>query len=357
VVVNVYGSDLDQLDRESAQIAQILMKVPGASGVQIAAPQGVPQAAIELRPSDLQRWGLNPVTVLNAVHTAFGGEIVGQFYQNNQVVDVNVILDAQDRHSPEHIAALPLRTDSGLYITLGQIANVYTTSGRFTILHDGARRVQTVTTDVAGRSVSDFVADAQSQIAREIKLPPGSYIDFSGTAKEEAQSRRDLIAHSSLAGLGIVLLLSIVLMNWRNLLLVLLNLPFAMVGGILIVLATGRTLALGALVGFVTLFGITLRNSIMMISHYEHLVEAEGQEWNGDTAIQGAVERLAPILMTAAVTGLGLLPLALGSGNSGREIEGPMAIVILGGLITSTVLNLLVLPTLALRYGKFEQVV
>jgi Cu/Ag efflux pump CusA len=205
--------------------------------------------------------------------------------------------------------------------------------------------------------VSDFVADAQSQIAREIKLPPGSYIDFSGTAKEEAQSRRDLIAHSSLAGLGIVLLLSIVLMNWRNLLLVLLNLPFAMVGGILIVLATGRTLALGALVGFVTLFGITLRNSIMMISHYEHLVDVEGQEWNGDTAIRGAVERLAPILMTAAVTGLGLLPLALGSGNSGSEIEGPMAIVIIGGLITSTVLNLLVLPTLALRYGKFEEAV
>jgi Cu/Ag efflux pump CusA len=217
--------------------------------------------------------------------------------------------------------------------------------------------VQTVTADVAGRSVSDFVADAQREIAHEIKLPPGSYIDFSGTAKEEAQSRRDLIAHSSLAGLGIVLLLSIVLMNWRNLLLVLLNLPFAMVGGILIALATDRTLALGALVGFVTLFGITLRNSIMMISHYEHLVEAEGQQWNGDTAIRGAEERLAPILMTAAVTGLGLLPLALGSGNSGREIEGPMAIVILGGLITSTALNLLVLPALALRYGKFEQAV
>jgi Cu/Ag efflux pump CusA len=138
---------------------------------------------------------------------------------------------------------------------------------------------------------------------------------------------------------------------------VLLNLPFAMVGGVLIVLATDRTLALGALVGFVTLLGITLRNSIMMISHYEHLVEAEGQQWNGDTAIRGAVERLAPILMTAAVTGLGLLPLALGSGNSGREIEGPMAIVILGGLITSTALNLLVLPALALRYGKFEQAV
>jgi Cu/Ag efflux pump CusA len=123
----------------------------------------------------------------------------------------------------------------------------------------------------------------------------------------------------------------------------------------LIVLVTGSTLSLGGLIGFVTLFGITLRNSIMMISHYEHLVSEEGMTWGPETALRGAIERLTPILMTATVTGLGLLPLALGSGNSGREIEGPMAIVILGGLITSTALNLLVLPTLALRYGRFEK--
>jgi Cu/Ag efflux pump CusA len=119
-------------------------------------------------------------------------------------------------------------------------------------------------------------------------------------------------------------------------------------------LLTGGNLSLGSLVGFVTLFGITLRNSIMLISHYEHLVGVEGQSWGLATALRGASERLAPILMTALVTGLGLLPLAIGSGDPGREIEGPMAIVILGGLVTSTLLNLLVLPTLALRYGKFD---
>jgi Cu/Ag efflux pump CusA len=163
-----------------------------------------------------------------------------------------------------------------------------------------------------------------------------------------------LLAHSALAGLGILLLLSIVMMNFRNLLLVLANLPFALVGGVLAVFAMGGNLSLGPLVGFITLFGITLRNSIMMISHYEHLVSEEGMGWDLDTAIRGASERLAPILMTATVTGLGLLPLAIGSGDPGREIEGPMAIVILGGLITSTALNLLVLPTLALRFGRFE---
>ena len=143
--------------------------------------------------------------------------------------------------------------------------------------------------------------------------------------------------------------------SYRNLLLVLVNLPFALVGGLIAGWITGGNLSLGSLVGFVTLFGITLRNSIMMISHYEHLVETEGMTWGLDAALRGASERIAPILMTALVTGLGLLPLALGSGDPGREIEGPMAIVILGGLITSTALNLLVLPTLALRYGRFEK--
>jgi Cu/Ag efflux pump CusA len=144
--------------------------------------------------------------------------------------------------------------------------------------------------------------------------------------------------------------------------LILANMPFALVGGVLAVWLTGRLggsgesgLTIGSLVGFVTLFGISTRNSIMMISHFEHLVNEEGLTWSRETAIRGATERLMPVLMTATVTALGLLPLALGSGEVGREIEGPMAIVILGGLVTSTVLNLLVLPTLALRYGRFAR--
>jgi Cu/Ag efflux pump CusA len=156
------------------------------------------------------------------------------------------------------------------------------------------------------------------------------------------------------------MLLSIVFHNWRNLLLVLVNIPFALVGGVLALWLSNlldpaeSSLTIGSLVGFVTLFGITTRNSIMMISHYEHLVTQEGMTWGAETALRGASERLMPILMTATVTALGLLPLAIGSGEAGREIEGPMAFVILGGLITSTALNLLVLPTLALRYGRFE---
>jgi Cu/Ag efflux pump CusA len=158
------------------------------------------------------------------------------------------------------------------------------------------------------------------------------------------------------AAAGIILFLFILLRHWRNVALVLLNLPFALIGGVLSIVVARWCgldigLSMGALVGFVTLFGITTRNSIMLVSHYQHLVTVEDAAWNHETMLRGASERLVPILMTALVTAFGLLPLALGSGEAGREIEGPMAVVILGGLATSTLLNLIVLPAAANRFG------
>jgi Cu/Ag efflux pump CusA len=353
VVVNVFGNTLDELDREAAQIARILASVPGGSEVQVQSPPGTPEILIRLRKENLARWGFDPVTVLDIVRTAYGTEVVGQTYEGNRVFDVSVLLASSSRPQVSEIGALPLRGPDGNFVTLSQLADIQASSGRYVVLHEGARRVQTITCNVRGRAVDAFVQEARKRISG-IKLPAGTYVEFSGTATAQAQSRRDLLLNSLLTGLGIILLLSVVMGNGRNLLLVLANLPFALVGGVLAAGLTGGNLSLGSLVGFVTLFGITLRNSIMLISHYEHLVEAEGMTWELVTALRGASERLAPILMTALVTGLGLLPLAIGSGDPGREIEGPMAIVILGGLVTSTLLNLLVLPTLALRYGRFK---
>ena len=355
VVVNIYGPDLDELDRQASRVAGALARIPGAREVQIQSPPGMPQVMVRLRPADVARWDFDSLQVLDVVRTAFGGEQVGQIYEGNQVFPVSVILDPEQRQSVADISSLPIRSPQGNYVPLRQLADVYESSGRYMIAHIGARRVQSVTCNVAGGDIAGFVNRARRRMAG-LALPPSVYVEFSGTAEEQARSQRDLLVHSALAGLGIILLLSIVMQNYRNLLLVLANLPFALVGGIFIALATGGNLSLGSLVGFVTLFGITLRNSIMLISHYEHLVREEGMEWNWATALRGASERLSPIIMTALVTGLGLLPLALGSGAPGREIEGPMAIIILGGLATSTALNLLVLPTLALRYGRFEPV-
>jgi Cu/Ag efflux pump CusA len=270
-------------------------------------------------------------------------------------------MDEAVRKTPETIGNLLLRSVQGLRLPLRELADIYPTSGRHSILHDGARRRQTVTCNVDGRDVSSFVADARKAVASKVTFPGGVYAAFTGAAQAHEQARRQLLLHSGIAAVGILMLLSIVFGNWRNLLLVLANVPFALVGGVLAVYITGLFgespgLSIGALVGFVTLFGITTRNSIMMISHFEHLIEHEGMTWGLDTAIRGASERLIPILMTALVTALGLLPLAIGSGEAGRELEGPMAVVILGGLITSTILNLLVLPTLALRFGRFTVV-
>ncbi len=354
VVIDIFGNDLDVLDQKGQQIADLLRKIPGVTGVMMQSAPGTPQILIRLNKESLTRWGFDPVTVLDAVRTAYQGVIVGQIYEGDRVFDVSTILNPEDR-KVSAIGRLPLRSSVGTYVNLQDLATISETSGRYAVLHNGARRVQTVTCNVEGRSVPSFVVEAKNQIRSAISFPPGTYVEFSGTAEAQAQARRDLLVHSLLAGLGIVLFLSLAIRASRNVVLILLNLPFALVGGVLAASMSGGVLSLGSMVGFVTVFGITLRNSIMMISHYEHLVSVEGMPWGLEAALRGASERLAPILMTALVTAFGLLPLAIGSRAAGREIEGPMAIVILGGLITSTALNLLVLPTLALRYGRFEK--
>lgn len=353
VAVNIYGDDLDTLDRTAGEVAAILARVPNATDVQLQSPPGAPQLVIRLRPAALSRWGLDAVSVLDTIRTAYQGDQVGQIFEGNRIFNVTVILDPKLRSNIAEVGALPVRSASGTSVPLKELSDIYEDAGRYVVLHNGARRVQTVTCNVANGNVSIFVADAKRQIA-QISLPAGSYVEFGGAAQAQAQSTRDLLLNSLFAAVAIVLLLSMVLPDTRSLLLILANLPFALVGGVLAVFATGGGLSIGSLVGFVALFGISLRNSIMMLSHYDTLVNVEGMTWGPDAALRGAQERLAPILMTALVTALGLLPLAIGSGAPGREIEGPMALVILGGLLTSTALNLLVLPTLALRYARFK---
>jgi CzcA family heavy metal efflux pump len=355
VAVSIFGDNLDVLDRQAQAVARVLAEVPGATDVQIASPPGMPQLTIRLRKQELERWGFDAVDVLELVRAAYQGDIVGQTYQGSQVFDVIGILDRESRSGIAAVGGLPLRSPGGAFVPLKQVADIYQAPGRYQVLHEGAQRVQTVIANVAGNDVASFVDAAKAALAARLAPAPGTRLQFSGTVEAQAQARRDLAVNALIAGVGIVLLLSVVTRNWRNLVLILANVPFALVGGVLAVFATGAMLSLGGMVGFVTLFGVSLRNSILMIAHYEHLVEEEGATWGLATAIRGAADRLTPILMTSIVTGLGVLPLALGMNDPGREVEGPMAVVILGGLISSMALNLIVLPTLALRYGRFER--
>ncbi|MGH9810439.1 MAG: efflux RND transporter permease subunit, partial [Terriglobia bacterium] len=281
------------------------------------------------------------------------GAPAAQIFDGNRVFEVSVLLDPAQRQDIGDVASLPLRNPQGETVLLGQLADIQQSEGRAEIRHTGGQRLQIVTADVVGRPVSQVVDDARAQISRDVALPNGTYVAFTGEAQARAQSQRDLLVNALIAGIAIVLLLFVALRSSRALVLVLANLPFALVGGVLTVLLTGGDLTLGSMIGFVTLFGITLRNSIMLISHYEHLVNFEGMTWGPEAARRGAAERVTPILMTALVTAVGLLPLALYRNAPGNEIEGPLAIVILGGLVTSTALNLIVLPILALRFGQF----
>ncbi|WP_297295136.1 efflux RND transporter permease subunit [uncultured Methylovirgula sp.] len=353
VAVNVYGSDLGVINDTAERVVAVLRGVPGASSVEIESPLGLPQVSIKLRSADLHSFGLDPASVLDVVRTAYQGDIVGQTYQADRVFDVVVRLAERRVGDVVGIGDLPLRAPDGTYVRLAQVADIAPTSGLYLIEHQGGRRLQSITLDVQGRDPASFVKDAKAALAAKIKLPPDTYLVFTGAAQGQAEAQQDLTLKSICAGVGIVLLLSIVTRNWRNLLVTLANLPFALVGGVVAVFFSGAVLSLGSLVGFVTLFGITLRNSMMMISHYEHLVSVDAQTWNKETAVRGAGDRLAAVLMTSLVTGLGLLPLAIGMNTPGREIEGPMALVILGGLFTSTALNLFILPPLSLRFGRF----
>lgn len=355
MVINVHGQDLDTLDHDARQIAGVLSRIKGASEVQIQSPPGTPELSIRLRPERLALFGMQSLDVLENIQAAYEGVQASQIYENNQIISVNVMFNQVVRDDLREIGGLPLKNPDGKIVYLRDVADISQENGRSKILHAGAKRIQTITCNIEDRDLNSFTKEMKQRIHTDITLSTGNFVTYTGEAEANAQSREDLIVHSMLAGVGIFLMLYIAFGRLRNLLLTFANLPFALIGGVVAAMFTGGWISLGSLVGFVTLFGITLRNSIMMVSHYQHLIDEEHCVWGLETCIRGASERLPSILMTALVTALGLLPLALGSDQPGREIEGPMATIIVGGLITSTLLNLLILPTIMLHFGRFEK--
>ncbi|MGR9117083.1 MAG: efflux RND transporter permease subunit, partial [Gammaproteobacteria bacterium] len=304
-------------------------------------------------PDRLSFWGVRPAAVMNVIQTAYESRIVGKNFHGNRIYNISVTLTPEFRQHPDLIEKLPIRTPEGTLIALDQVADIQHTASRYNILHQGAQRRQTITCDIIDRDYEAFMAELKQRVINEIAFPADIYPEFTGAAVEQAQARKDLILHSLLAGVGVLIFIYIAIGNLRHVWLTLANLPFSLLGGVIAVIVTGATLSVGSVVGFVTLFGITVRNSIMLMSHYQHLIEVDGKPWTLETAIQGAQERLPSILMTALVTALAMFPIAFNSDNPGREIMGPMAAIIIGGLASSTVLNLLLLPAILLRYGQF----
>jgi CzcA family heavy metal efflux pump len=351
VAINVFGNDLDELDRVAGQIAGVLKTMPGAADVQVKSPSGAPFLRIDLQHDRLDQFGFTTNDVLETVQTAYEGAVAAQIYDANRVVNLVVRLPPADRLDPETLGDMLIRAGSGVTVPLKDLATISLSEGRTSIMHEGARRRQVVTLNPTSSDIEGFVTAARNVINQKVRLPGGVYLEFTGAAEGEATARRELIVHSLIALVGIILLLSVAFGDARSVTLILAMTPFALVGGVIAVAVTGATLSIGSLVGFVTLFGIVARNAILMIAHVNHLMGVERAPWSLETVLRGARERLVPILMTALVTALGLFPLALASGETGREVQGPMATVILGGLATSTIMNLLVLPVLIWRFG------
>jgi CzcA family heavy metal efflux pump len=352
LAVNIYGPDLDQLDAAADEVTAALKTVPGAKDVQAQAPPLTPVVRADLDFDQLARYGLSAADALDAVEAAYEGAPAAQIYDNARAIEIAVTTPAKVRQDPEAVGDLMLRSSTGVTVPLKKVAKVYLAEGRTDISHEGGLRRRVVTTNPAPADVAKVTKAVQAAVAQKVKLPAGAYVTYTGTAEGTAEAQHELLFNLAIAAGGIVALLLLAFSSGRAVMLILGGAPFALIGGVIAVALTSRSLSLGALVGFVTLFGIAARNAILLVSHADHLVQAEGQDWSLATVIRATRERVTPILMTALVTALGLLPLALQTGQAGREIQGPMAIVILGGLVTSTVMSLFLLPPLIWRFGR-----
>jgi CzcA family heavy metal efflux pump len=351
VAVKVFGDDLDALDRIGDRIAAVLAADQGVVDVQFKRQSGTPAIGIELLPQALAESGLTAQDVLDAVETAYAGAAVGQTFSRTRSVDAVLLLPDALRHRPEQLAQLMISGPFGA-VPLSQVVRLSVSDDRYSIEHDGGQRRISVTFNVSGRGLQDAVSEAKQRIARAVRMPPGFFIEFTGAAEAENKTRNELALYSGIA-LAVILMVLFISFQWRaNSWLVLINLPFSLIGGVLAIAATGIGISLGSIVGLVTVFGVSARNAILQLAHYEHIVGIESSRWDLATVLRGANERLIPILMTAVVTALGLVPLVAGLNQPGEEIEGPMAVTVLGGLVSSTILNLLVLPALANRFSR-----
>lgn len=355
IVVRIYGPDLAALRAKAKEVGSAIETVPGISNLKVEPQVLVPQIEVRLRPEAAEQFGLTPGQLRRAATTLVKGTKVGEVYKEQKVFDVIVWGTDSVRGDVQALRELPIDTPGGAQVPLGHVADVAIVPAPNEIKREGVSRRIDVTCNVAGRDLGSVAREIEAKV-RALPFDREYHPEFLGEYAAREESRNRLFALAGFALLGILLLLHADFRSFRLTFLVFLTLPFALIGGVIGAFLSGGVLSLGSLVGFVTVLGIAARNGIMLISHYQHLEEKEGEPFGNNLLIRGAEERLAPILMTALCAGLALVPLVIGGNRPGHEIEYPMAVVILGGLVTSTVLNLFLMPALYGLFGKQKPV-
>lgn len=328
-----------------------MKEVPGVTNLKVEPQVLIPQIEVRLRPDAAERYGLTSGHVRRAATTLLKGQKVGEVFEGQKKFAVMVWGVPSTRADLSAVRALPIDTPAGVQVRLGDVAEVAVVPAANEVKRENASRRLDVTCNVAGRDLGSVAREVEEKV-KAIPFDREYHPEFLGEYAARQESTRRLYALAGLSLVGIVLLLFVDFGAWRPTLLVALTIPFALIGGVAAVLLTGGVLSLGSLVGFVTVLGIAARNGIMLVSHFRHLETDEGVPFGVGLVLRGAEERLAPILMTALATGLALLPLAVTGNKPGQEIEYPLAVVILGGLVTSTVLNLFLLPPLYAAFGR-----
>jgi CzcA family heavy metal efflux pump len=352
IAIKIVGDDLVTLRRLGERVRDAASGVPGVADVSLEPQTEIPFIRFVVDRESAARFGLRVQDVAQAVETSFAGTTVGRVFDRATAFDLVVKMDPSASIDVDRIAELPIDTPGGATVPLRVVADVRQEMGPNMILRENVQRRIVVSSNVAGRDLGSVVGDIQVAVAQQVPMPEGYRIEYGGQfeSQQQATERLAVLGAGVLAALFMVLVLAFG--RARDALLVMVNLPLALIGGVAGVFLAGGVLSVASMIGFITLFGIATRNGIMLVSHIQHLRDVEGVADFRQAVERAASERLVPILMTAMAAGLALVPLALGGGQSGSEIQTPMAIVILCGLVTSTLLNMFVVPTLYLRYGR-----
>ncbi|MCY7279000.1 MAG: efflux RND transporter permease subunit, partial [Phormidesmis sp. CAN_BIN44] len=349
IAVKIFGPDLEQLRTLGQQVNQVMQSVEGIIDLQLEPQVPVEQVQIEFNRSAAARYGLTVGQLSETIETALNGRVVSQVLEQQQTFDLVVWLTPEARQSLETIGNLLVDTPSGNKIPLAQVATIRDGTGPNTINRENVSRLIVVAANAEGRALRSVVNDIQAQVKQQIQVPPGYYIQYAGQFEAEERATQNLLIFSAIAFVVITVIMYLSVKSIPSTAAIMINLPLALVGGVIAVALSGGILSVASLVGFVTLFGVATRNGLLLVDNYNTKF-AEGMPLK-DLLIEGSMERLNAILMTAFTSALGLAPLVF-VGGAGKEILQPLSIVVLGGLFTSTALTLLVIPALYTRFGS-----
>ncbi len=350
IAVKVFGDDLQTLRQLAADVQSAMSQVAGVVDLSTEAQTDIPTLRVRVDPGAAARQGLETGTVADVLQTARVGRTVGQVFEGPIAFPLVVRYARDDAADLQAVGTTSIQAPDGRQVPVSAVATIQPDRGPNFVMRENVQRRVVVQCNVAGRDLRAVVNDIQARVAEQVRLPQGYHIEYGGQFESEAQASRQLLWLSLGIIVAIFFILSSAFRSSRDSLLIMLNLPLALIGGVAGVYLAGGVLSVASMVGFITLFGIATRNGIMLVSHIRHLQEHEAVADFRTAVVRGATERLVPILMTALAAGLALVPIALSAGQPGSEIQAPMATVILCGLLTSTVLNMVVVPVL---YGRF----